>query len=655
MTCSNCQAALAENDVFCNKCGTKVNQEDSRIPASPEAMPAEHPSTAAAVQTKKRPVKPTQEQARSDGGKAANGKKDTNVEEKKMAWGWIILFIFLLPPVGILLLIWRFFTRRAKRILAIGLGVIAVGAIVVAVFPHIISGVGVWNKERKATKTFDMYTPVSWTGKNTDTPTDFLVTADNLIEANIRLMSMVSKGLDRLINLGDTVIAQEVEPFDSSNYTNLDPATSIIYPGALIRGDSLFTDDYTLLTMARNPIELTSNFYSANVDSIVTIVDDPKFSTVTTAKNQLVEKNLTSNVAANIEFYGRECSDEREARIAVGASLSLPPVISQFVKGVGGSIGASRTTKKTSLMLKYTQTYYTLSIHPPENPIDFFNDGFNMAALGDLSPAYVSEVSYGRMGILSITSNYSASEIKAALEAEVGVELAGISADVGVNVGGGYKKVLEESEINLYIIGGSEAQAGVAVNGYNGFMEFIAGGNNLMEEKKYAVPISYKLRYVSDNTLVPGGMATSTRRQEHNPENMKITVTLNYIDTSLDELQFTINTTTINAVTKRDFYVYTIIDKVLSKHEPIELLYIGQDNSAFLDLSNITYTKTIPGWFTYTSKTKLYGIDEDRIVFSDWPIGTSQHQIRFAAEPDSRQPVLTLNLTVKKEAVEKTG
>jgi hypothetical protein len=487
-------------------------------------------------------------------------------------------------------------------------------------------------------ETFNLYVPIQ-SEQNAEV-NSFFVTENNLAYANSMILSLFKRGLEQSFSLGGNLIYQETERFDSSEYTNLDPATSIIYPGAIFTGDSIFTD-YAILPLARNPIEIAANFPSAQAESMSIIVDDPRFSTVTLARNQLVEMNLTSDVAANFTFSSKVYNEEREVRAFLGVS-GLPPVISSFVD-LGGSVGGSRSSKRTNMLVKFTQVYYTLSVHPPETPIGFFRDGFDMASLGELSPAYVSEVSYGRIGVLSINSDSTANEINAAIKASV--DLVGLGGELG----GSHKRVLEQSEMNLYIIGGSATQAGNAIEGYNGFMQFITGGNSIMEEKQYAVPIAYRLRYVSDNSIVPGGMVTSVRTLEGNPENMKITVTLNSIDTELRNVTVSVNTTNINAVAKQDFYEYKRVDKVLSQNaltNPIELLFIGRDDTAYLDFYNISVNE---GFFYRLEPVSPGGT---RILFSELPIGTTQRQIQFASNRSNGEPVLTLNLTVKKEAVE---
>lgn len=627
--CSNCGKAVRERAKFCEECGATFREgaaQESPIGSAQE----------------------TTQNPKQFYGPGAPGKK------KKRKVGVVAAVLVIVIGLPTVLIVYKMQAEEKRLAQAAEQQQIAEQQ---AAEQQRIAEEERAQKRLQAENIFSMYVPIQ-PGQNARAD-GFIVTEKNLTEANLTLISLVENKLQEILSLSNRSIYQEVEHFDSSEYTNLDPATSIIYPGAIFTGDSIFAD-YTILPLARKPIELAANFATSQADSISALVDDPKFSTVTVARNQLVEKNLTSDVAANITFSSKTYNEEHEVRAFLGLSVPLPPVISSFLD-FSAPAGFSLKEKKTNMLVKFTQVYYTLSVHPPESPVDFFKDGFNTATLGDISPAYVSEVSYGRTGVLSINSKYSESEINAALKASIEVAKV-IEIGEAASLEASFKNVLENSEMNLYIIGGSSIHAGGAVSGYNGFMEFITSGNNVMEEKQYAVPISYKLRYVSDNSLVPGGMVKKSTISESNPESMKITITLNSIDTSFKNATVRVNTTNMNAVTKQDLFEYTRVDEMLDKNalaNPIELLLTERDDTAFLDFSDIAvndgYKKAFDGGDKAINERKLMAIGDDgaRILFADIPVGTTQRQIQFSSDKSKGAVVLTLNLTIKKEAVEK--
>lgn len=101
-------------------------------------------------------------------------------------------------------------------------------------------------------------------------------------------------------------------------------------------------------------------------------------------------------------------------------------------------------------------------------------------------------MTYGRMIIYTIETNYSSTEINAAFEAS----FAGSSGSGSVD----YTEVFSSSSIKALIIGGSGESAANTVTNPSEVYEYISAGGNYSKDSPGA-PLSYKLRYIKNNAV----------------------------------------------------------------------------------------------------------------------------------------------------------
>ena len=147
---------------------------------------------------------------------------------------------------------------------------------------------------------------------------------------------------------------------------------------------------------------------------------------------------------------------------------------------------------KTHVLLKFIQKIYTVSMDTP--------DGCILKNAADLSkeyegtiPVYVSDVYYGRIAYMLVSSNYSYDEVTNALALML-PDWDNLNAQLKVE----YKRVLDQSAIYLLCIGGKAEQHGrLAENGWEGFRKSLSEPVPVST----AEPISYTLRYVDDNSV----------------------------------------------------------------------------------------------------------------------------------------------------------
>jgi len=266
----------------------------------------------------------------------------------------------------------------------------------------------------------------------------------------------------------------------------LDPSTDVIFPGAILKGETIPSGEYVPIVADRAAITLSASLTNISGSPVVEVTD-PKLSTVREQVKTILDQEVTGATSARVNFEISQVYTKEQLNLAIGANYRTA------VNKVSASFDFEQSTYKYKYVLKYFQVYYTIDMDPPQNPSDLFTNTPDLSALGSTSPVYVATVTYGRMIIYTIESSYSKTEIDAAFSASFGSNDGSIDAE--------YEKVINESSVKALVIGGSGGDAAQVVNGPADVYNYISEGGNYSKESPGA-PLSYKLRYLKQGTPV---------------------------------------------------------------------------------------------------------------------------------------------------------
>lgn len=269
----------------------------------------------------------------------------------------------------------------------------------------------------------------------------------------------------------------------------LDPTSDIIYPGSVLIGESVGTGEYIPIIAARKPLTLSVSLQNIAGSPTATI-DNPVLSNIRAATNEILSAEVTGATAAKVSFEIEEIFSHTQLTLALGANYQ------NSVAEVSGKFDFTTQETKSRFVVKFLQAYYTIDIDLPGSPSDLFSELPDLSKLGDVSPMYVSTITYGRMVIFTAESESTSTEMRAALAAAFD---SGVSSG-SVDIAAGYKDILESSKISANVVGGSGEDASGIISGIDGLTEYITNGGNYSLESP-ASPLSYKLRYLSDNSV----------------------------------------------------------------------------------------------------------------------------------------------------------
>lgn len=273
----------------------------------------------------------------------------------------------------------------------------------------------------------------------------------------------------------------------------MDPTSDVIFPGAMLEGNSIPTGEYIPINTSRAPITLSISLQNLSGSPVVEI-EDPKLSTVREGIKSIMDQEVTSATPAKINFEIQEVYSQEHLNIALGANYR------SAVADVQSSFDFSSSQYSNKFILKYLQVYYTIDMDSPNTPSDLFLNLPDIGDLGASTPVYVSSIAYGRMVLYTIESNSSMTDINAAFNAA-------FSAGGG-SIDASYQNIINESSIKALVIGGSGASAANAIEGPSEVYNYISEGGNYSKDSPGA-PLSYKLRFIKQGTPVARVVLTS--------------------------------------------------------------------------------------------------------------------------------------------------
>lgn len=272
----------------------------------------------------------------------------------------------------------------------------------------------------------------------------------------------------------------------------LDPTTDVIYPGSMLKGESIPTGEYTRISADRAPITMSISLSNITGKSSVTVNDPNKLSEVRDGINELLNREVTGATPAQLVVTESEVYSEEHLSVAVAANYR------DATKDVSANLDFNNSSYKNKYVLKFLQRYFTLDLDSPgKSPSDMFTNLPNLESLGTTNPVYVSSVTYGRMVLYTIESDSTISQVKGAFDAaiEAGKKEGEFELDVES------KEIITNSSIKALIIGGSGESAAQAISGVENnpaqIYEYIAEGGNYSNDSPGA-PLAYKLSYVKE-------------------------------------------------------------------------------------------------------------------------------------------------------------
>jgi thiol-activated cytolysin len=246
-----------------------------------------------------------------------------------------------------------------------------------------------------------------------------------------------------------------------------------LYPGAIVSADSVVSGLFTQIVLPRAPETISVSLENLAGSKRATI-DAPSLSTYRDALSGVLSAEITGATPANIYSEIEEVHSESQLNMALGVQASWGLGLASLKT----SFDWANQNVRSRYVVRYTQAYYTVDLDAPESPSSLLGPEVTLADVQDKMdaqhpPAYVSSVTYGRMVVFTFESQYSSSELGAALDFayQGGYDVKG---DVSVT----YKDIISSSKITAFILGGDGGAAAQTIDSYDALKQFIKDGGN---------------------------------------------------------------------------------------------------------------------------------------------------------------------------------
>lgn len=284
------------------------------------------------------------------------------------------------------------------------------------------------------------------------------------------------------------------------DYPVFDPNTSIVYPGNLLQGGSLYNGSPDIIPVKRGP-----GVFSINLNNgswfVTAAVNEVTKSKVSQAVNDIIGDN-NGSMPANFIFNYQEVKNKDQLSIQLGGNLSFPPFAN-----VSGTFSFATGSEYNHFLVKLVQIYYTISYDIPTSVSGFFHPSVTPAQLAKYvqtgNPAtYISDVTYGRVFYMLIESTSSATQIDAAINAsfQIGPITVG-----GANIDVNYLTQLDDLKIKVLALGGEAGTtiSTIGTTNLNQLVYMISASTDI----ETAAPLSYVVRNMWDNKVVKNKVA----------------------------------------------------------------------------------------------------------------------------------------------------
>lgn len=267
-----------------------------------------------------------------------------------------------------------------------------------------------------------------------------------------------------------------------------------IYPGALIKGNSVENFDFNpVIGYTPKPISVSVSL-PAPAGKVAATIDIPSLSATTRQVNNVLLNSQFAQLGFakyNLNIKEFTYYDELKELFATGKNTNLI----FFNSSSGTTTNIKKISRSTGLMAKFIQKNFTIDMDIPKAG-QLIDLNVDPNIIGAYSPLYVSSVTYGRLGIITVESDAGFDELKKAFEKAFGI--------LGI-VNGSNTLTQEEintinsADIKIYLVGGLGAQAVQTINGYQNFLQYLGGGQTFSAQAP-GVPITFNMRYLSDHS-----------------------------------------------------------------------------------------------------------------------------------------------------------
>lgn len=298
-------------------------------------------------------------------------------------------------------------------------------------------------------------------------------------------------------------VIQKMEALNvNNNYTSqnilvMDNNYDLVFLGSMFEGKKIVNEGSfnPIFGYQKLPIRVSSSLPGSKSQ----IISLPRLSTF----RQVVQDMMLTAQVENADigsflFYNRPFQDYNELAYEFGYKLDTRSLFSSSTSNVGSKF--SKIVKKEGIIAGFELVNFTIDMALPnaKELIDI-NEAKRLLAIKRSVPIYISSISYGQKGVFAIETNNSYESTTRAFEKVTRKIFKGTTEILTSTE----IKLINESTIRVYLVGGSSGGIVVKIDSYQGFLNYIRGLGDFSKNNP-GYPISFRCRKLEDFSVFKG-------------------------------------------------------------------------------------------------------------------------------------------------------
>ena len=320
--------------------------------------------------------------------------------------------------------------------------------------------------------------------------------------------------------LGDEIVGSQTYNCETTPYSitrtpdkivTMNPDYEVLWPGSLLQGQGYAMGIGSLQELPireRAPLTISIDLLTQNNTRTVT---NPTLASVNQAIGELIQaaSDAGHTAGSNVLYTKERMHSVSQGLLKMGLSAKYTGA------EISSNLEVSYSAERTNVTAYFIQRMFTVSVVLPSTPQAFFSGALTADKLQeqvdrgrvgpDNLPVFVSNISFGRMLVFSLSSQADEAKINATLN--VVLESGGTGG--GANLTAEQRALLENSQIKVVTVGGDASHALALIRSGN-LAEFFSTDASLTSAR----PISYTVRNLADNTIAKVSETTTYSLRE---------------------------------------------------------------------------------------------------------------------------------------------
>lgn len=287
-------------------------------------------------------------------------------------------------------------------------------------------------------------------------------------------------------------------------FVALNPNADVLWPGSLVQGKSMAGGILDPIPVERAPGTITMTLAAGGGGPFFKKMESPSLSAAVQAQNEILA-SYTGATPAKFSYSFQSIYSSEQLAVAVDANVEGTNW------AASAALSVDKKDERSRFLIQFSQEFFTMAFDPPKGAAGVFapsvtaEDLAPYAAAGN-PPVYVSSVTYGRIFYILFESTASQTDLEAAVKGSY----SGPSINASGSASASWQKIINESTVKAYGLGGNAEMAIGAVTGASQFDKiatFLTKGANF-DKTNPGVPISYTIRHLTDSSQVRLALTT---------------------------------------------------------------------------------------------------------------------------------------------------